>query len=156
VSPLDWTAVAAIGQLVAATISFLGLVFVAVQIRDGRKSADFQNLLEFDRRAAERESALLRAETEGAKNQAFFELVNFLETLAAALNAKLLPRVSRRVVREKLIDSIVVISEESSWHQKLFDGVTSETTFAELTKFMRRERQTIDKLAGARARTAHA
>ena len=131
-------------------------VFIGTQIRDSRKSADFQNLLEFDRRAAERENALLCAETEATKKQAFFEFVNFLETRAAALNARLLPRVSRKHVREKLINSIVVITEELSWHQTLFEGVTSATTFAELTKFMRREKRTIGGLAGARARTGRA
>jgi len=156
VSNSDWTALAAIGQLFAATASFFGLVFIGVQIRDSRKSADFQNLLEFDRRAAERENAFLCAETEATKKQTFFELVNFLETHAAALNARLLPRVSRKLVREKLIDSIVMITEESYWHQTLLEGVTSATTFAELTKFMRREKRTIDGLAVARARTGRA
>lgn len=148
---LDWTALAAIGQLAAAAVGLIGLVFVGVQVRATRKTSDFQNLLEFDRRAAEREDALLRAETEATKKQAFFEFLNFLETHAAALNAKLLPGKSRQLIREKLINSIAVITEEPPWHQTLFDGVTSPTAFAELAKFMRREKGAIDSLVKARA-----
>jgi hypothetical protein len=124
---------------------------VGLQVRATRKTSDFQNLLEFDRRAAEREHALLCADTEATKKQAFFEFTNFLETHAAALNANLLPPTSRQIVREKLIDSIALITEEPSWHPTLFDGVTSSTVFAELVKFMRREKRAIDSLVKARA-----
>jgi hypothetical protein len=46
---------------------------------------------------------------------------------------------------------IAVITEEPSWHPTLFDGVTSPTAFAELGKFMRREKHAIDNLVKARA-----
>ena len=69
----NWTALAAIGQLAAAAVGLIGLVFVGVQVRATRKTSDFHNLLEFDRRAAERENALLCAESEATKKQAFFE-----------------------------------------------------------------------------------
>jgi hypothetical protein len=82
----------------------VGPVRNGLQVRATRKTSDFQNLLEFDRRAAEREHALLCADTEATKKQAFFEFTNFLETHAAALNANLLPPTSRQIVREKLID----------------------------------------------------
>lgn len=147
----DWTALAAIGQLGAAAAALIGLVFVGLEVRATRKTSDFHNLLEFDRRAAKREDALLCAETEATKKQAFFEFVNFLETHAAGLNAKLLPRKSRQLIREKLIDSIAVITEKPSWHQTIADGVTSPTAFAELRKFMRREKRAIDNLVRARA-----
>jgi hypothetical protein len=151
VTDSNWTALAAIGQLAAAAAALIGLIFVGLEVRATRKTSDFHNLLEFDRRAAEREHALLRAENEATKKQAFFEFMNFLETHAAALNAKLLPRKSRQLVREKLVDSIAVITEEPSWHQTIVDGITSPTAFAELRKFMGREKRAIDNLVKARA-----
>jgi hypothetical protein len=151
VTDSNWAALAAIGQMLAAFAGLAALVFVGVQLRDSRKSADFQNLLKFDQLASERESGLLHAETEATKRQAFFEFTNFLETHAAALNAGLLPRVSRKLVREKLIDSIVLISEEPSWHQTLFDGITSPTTYVELATFMRREKRAIGLVTRGRA-----
>jgi hypothetical protein len=151
VTDSNWAALAAIGQLLAAFASLGALIFVGVQLRDSRKSADFQNLLKFDQLASEREDALIRAETEATRRQAFFEFTNFLETHAAALNARLLPRVSRKLVREKLIDSIVLISEEPSWHQTFFDGVTSTTTYVELATFMGREKRAIDRVTRERA-----
>ena len=147
----SWPALAAIGQLAAAVVAFLGLGFVGLQIRAAQKTADFQTLQEFDRRAAVREHALLRAETEAAKKQALYELANFLEMHAAALNDGLLPKTSRKFIKHKLIDSIAVITEEPSTHQTLLDGVTSPTTFAELVKFMHREKREIDALVKARA-----
>jgi hypothetical protein len=78
-------------------------------------------------------------------------LANFLEVLAASLNAGLLPKISRKIIREKLVDSIALITEEPSWHSTLFDGVMSSTAFAELAKFMRREKPAIEGLVKARA-----
>jgi hypothetical protein len=147
----DCSAVAAVAQIVAAGAAVLGLVFGGFQIRAARNTADVQHLMQFVRDVSEREHALLRADKEATKTQAFYELANFLEVLAASLNAGLMPKISRKIIHEKLVDSIAVITEEPSWHSTLFDGVTSPTTFAELAKFMRREKPAIEGLVKARA-----
>jgi hypothetical protein len=55
--------------------------------------------------------------------------LNFLEAYAAALTGGLFPKITRDIVREKLIDSIAVITGAPAWLVKLREAVTSETTF---------------------------
>jgi len=141
--PSVWEVAAAIGQVVAAICSVAGLVFVGVQIRTARKVADVQALQEFNRGTRERESALLRAQDATEREQAFIELLNFLETNAAAYNGRLFPSVSRRIVRDNLATSIAAIQFEPVWTDKFSDAIRTTSTFEELGIFMAAEKKTI-------------
>lgn len=128
----------------AASASIAALFFVGVQIRIARRTADLQALQEFVKSAAEREACLLNADTDAKRQQAFFEFLNFLEMNAAAVNGALFHEMIRTIAIDKLCTSIAVIQVNSAWHDKLNDAITASTTFEELTKFMRRERKTIE------------
>lgn len=140
----EWAIAAAAGQVVAAATAVVALFFVGVQIRVARQTADLQALQEFLRSATEREACLRDSETDHKKQQAFWEFLNFLEVNAAAVNGGLFHHVSRSIVVDKLCTSIAVIQENAEWHDQFHQAVTASTTFAELAKFMKRERQTIE------------
>ena len=140
----------AIGQCAAAVAAVLGLGFIGWQIREARKTSDFQSLQAFLRDTKEHEHALLKAGTAEARDQAFIEFLNFLEAYAAALNGRLFPKITRSIVREKLIDSIAVIEEAPAWHVKLEEAVTSATTFQCLGQFIGNERAVIKAVVNAR------
>ncbi|MGJ0507169.1 MAG: hypothetical protein ACR652_08535 [Methylocystis sp.] len=141
----------AIGQCVGAAAAVLGLGFIGWQVKEARKTSDIQSLQAFLRDTKEHEHALLEAKTVEAKDQSFIELLNFLEAYAAAINGGLFPKITRDIVREKLIDSIAVITESDAWHVKLAEAVTSESTFQCLRQFMRKEKAAINAVISARA-----
>lgn len=141
----------AIGQCVGAAAAILGLGFIGWQVREARKTSDIQSLQAFLRDTKEHEHALLEAKTADAKDQAFIEFLNFLEAYAAAINGGLFSKITRDIVREKLIDSIAVITESEAWHAKLVEAVTSETTFQCLRQFAGKEKVAIKAVVSARA-----
>jgi len=132
--------------MVAAGASVVGLVFVGLQIRAARLTADIKILQEFNRSTIEREFAFLNAGDDDRKEQAFVELINFLEINAAAFNGRLLPSVSRKIVRDSLANSIAAIQMAPQWAEKFEDAVRTATTFDELGIFMRAEKATINSV----------
>jgi len=130
----------------------LGLGFIGWQVNEARKASNVNSLLAFLQDVKEHEHALLRGETEEEKDQAFIEFLNFLEAYAAAINGRLFPKVTHKLVREKLIDCIAVITEAKAWYPKLEEAVTSPTTFQCLTQFTSKERTAINSLVSARRR----
>jgi chorismate mutase len=144
--PSVWEIAAAVGQVVAAVSSVAGLFFVGVQIRSARKVADIKTLQEFNRGTQERELALLNAQDNIRKEQAFVELLNFLEVNAAALNGNSFPPISRRIVKDSLATSIAAIQIEPAWAGKFSDAIRTISTFEELGLFMRREKKSIQAI----------
>jgi hypothetical protein len=144
----ELTFVATIAQVVAAIAAVAGLVFVGVQIRSARKVADPQALQRFLEDASAFERRLLEASGDEARNTAFFELLNFLETSATALNAHLYPTTSARMIKEKLRDSLAVI-DASPFRSKIESAITSNTTFIEIRKFIENNRTEIAALVEA-------
>lgn len=142
---------AAVGQCVSAAAAVFGLWFIGRQIGEARKASDVQSLQTFLRDTREHERALVAAATLEDKDHAFIEFLNFLEAYAAATNERLFPKVTRSIVREKLINSIAVITEAQAWHGKMAEAVTSGTTFQCLSLFMRREKAAIKAVVDARA-----
>jgi hypothetical protein len=150
VTDSDWTRVSAIGQAAAAAVSMLALIGLYFQIRMTRKSADLKALQDFVQNADQREDRLLDAATDEKRDQAFVEFLNFLETSAGALNDGLFPKTTSKFVREKVRDSIATIQGVSPWHVKFEQAITTDTTFAELAKFMKRNRADIDRVVKMR------
>jgi hypothetical protein len=156
VTDSDWTRISAIGQAAAAIIATLALAGLYFQIRMTRKSADLQALQDFVRNADQREDRLLDAVTDAKKDQSFNEFLNFLESSAGALNHNLFPKTTKQFVREKVRDSIATIQSVQSWHIKFEQAITTDTTFAEIAKFMRRNRADIERVVKMRAALATA
>lgn len=105
----------------------------------------------------EREAALAVAKDDLAKQRhAFVEFMNFLEIYAAAINASLLVGVAREIVEEKIVDSLVELTNAPQWHDDIEQSMRSSTTYMHLRKFNRKRRSSIkfqadaaEKLAGA-------
>jgi hypothetical protein len=146
-----WTLAASIDQVFATTISAIGLVFSGVglimvvrQAKVAQRASDFGALIELERTMREREASLLAADSVDKKKQAFIDFLNFLETIASALNENLLQTTSRTLAEDKLCSSIAVIQNSPAWHYDLQKAVTSSTTFKDLVKFVGKHRKTID------------
>jgi hypothetical protein len=151
VTDSDWTRISAIGQAAAAIIAAIALVGLYFQLRMTRKSTDLKALQDFVQNADQREDRLLDAATDAKQDQAFIEFLNFLETSAGALNHDLFPRTTKKFVREKVRDSIATIQGVQTWHIKFEQAITTDTTFAEIAKFMRRNRADIERVVKMRA-----
>lgn len=141
----------AAGQCIQAAAAIIGLGAIWWQIREARKTSDVQSLQAFLRDAKEHENALLQATTEDDQHQAFIEFLNFLEVYSAAINGGLFPTITSDIVREKIIDAVVMITEAEAWHGKLAEAITSKSTFQCLNAFMRREKPAISAAISARA-----
>ena len=136
------TLIATTAQVLAAFASVVALGFVGLQIRSARTVADLTALQEFWRNITKQERKLSDPDTT-KKQMAFLELLNFLEITAAAVNDKLYPKVSRRIVRDKLQSSVAALECAPDWHKMFLDAVATPTTFSELLKFMGRDRRQI-------------
>lgn len=150
---MGWDAVAAIAQVAAAIFALLGLGFVGYQIRLAGKTADFGHLRDLVQDVTVGEQAMLRAATDAEREAAFYAFLNLLETYAAAVNAGLLRPASKKIAREKLIDSLAAITSQPQWYPILREAMTSSSVLSELVKFSRREekaiKETADRLGAA-------
>lgn len=144
----DWNAVSAVGSILAGFSAFAGLLFIGIQIKAARKTADLQALQTFLQDTQKYEERLLAAKDSSSKESAFNDLLNFLELNAAAMNDNLFSKTTRRMAMEKLADSILIIESAREWHDRFCSAMTTETTFEELSKFYKRERKYIDKRRG--------
>lgn len=133
----------AVGTCASAIIAFFGLFGIAWQISLGRRGADLQALQTFLRDAKEHENALIQAKG-SAKDQAFVEYLNFLETYSAAVNDRLFPPVTRKHAIDRIIGAVVMIGEMPEWHDKIDKAITSSTTFDELRDFIKKHRRIIE------------
>lgn len=150
-SDKQWSAISAIGTIAQAATALVGLLFVGTQIRQARKTGDLQSLQEFLRATKAHEHALINSIIDEDREKAFYEFMNFLEIQAAALRGKLFSSVTRKIVREKIRDSVAVIEDIEPWMAKLEAAISSETTFEHLRAFCKRERRHIDRVKRARA-----
>ena len=140
-TPEGWSILSAIGSLVAGVAALLGLPFIGWQVRAARKTSDLQALQSFSTEMQKCEERLLAAKCEKSREAAFNDLLNLLELNAAALNAGLFPRTTRRLAREKIRDSLLVIESAKEWHSKFLQSITTETTFSEILLFIRSEKK---------------
>jgi hypothetical protein len=144
-----WTAAAAVGQLVAAASAVAGLFFLGAQVRAGHHISDVQILQEFTRETTARELALLQAETDSHKRRAFVEYLNFLEIYAGAMNGRLLPPVSRKLISDSLSNALATIQTNAAWSEQLFDAIRTTSTFEEIGRFLSENKKIISEKAEA-------
>jgi hypothetical protein len=129
--------------------------FAGCQMLLARRTSGLQSLQSFDKAATEREAALLEAATDGPRHEyAFNEYMNFLELYAGACNrhllsGSLLTGFARRFVRDRLLDSVVVIERAGhELHIAIDRAIYQPGTFEELRRFAKRNRK---RLAARRA-----
>lgn len=127
------------GQLIASAAAVAALGFVGWQIKLARKAADFSTLKNFLRDVKEYQDALLSAAPE-RKDAAFVEFMNFLEIYALALDQKLVPKVSRKLIAQTLCESLACIWNAPKFHPLIENAYTSPETSKNLLILRRRMR----------------
>jgi hypothetical protein len=142
-----WTAAAAVGQLFAAAAAIAGLFFLGAQVRAGRRVADVQILQEFARETTAREYALVQAEGDAQKQRAFVEYLNFLEIYAGAMNGKLLPSMSRKLIGDSLSNARATIQTNATWSDQFAAAIRTTSTFDEVGRFLSENRKAVSEKA---------
>ncbi|GAA0273376.1 MULTISPECIES: hypothetical protein [Methylorubrum] len=154
----QWAALSAAGTALQALIALAALFYVGAQLRAGRKAGDLQALQELFNAVTEREQALLRSRDKpDEQDAAFLEFMNFLELRTVALNGGLLGRYPKKILREKIIDSLAVIEGMPEWQQRFIEAKSSATAFEHLQRFARKNRKAINRVKAhmmAKAETA--
>ena len=133
------------GQLIASAAAVAALGFVGWQIKLARKAADFSTLKNFLRDVKEYQDALLSAAPE-RKDAAFVEFMNFLEIYALALDQKLVPKVSRKLIAQTLCESLACIWNAPKFHPLIENAYTSPETFEKLIDFAKKNESKIEEL----------
>ncbi len=142
-----WTAAAALGQVVAAAAAVAGLFFLGAQIRAGQRISDIQILQEFTRETTTREFALLHGEDDAQKRRAFIEYLNFLEIYAGAMNGRLLPSISKKLVSDSLSNASATIQTNAVWSEQFADAIRTTSTFEEIGRFLSKNKKAISDKA---------
>jgi len=132
ITPSVSAAIAAIAALVAACSA----TFAGVQMLLARRTSVLQVLQSFDKAVGDREAALSSAKTEETKEHAFHEFMNLLELYAAICNRKLVTGLAYEMIRDRLIDSVVVIERAEAWHNIIDQAIFHSGTFEELRVFL--------------------
>lgn len=130
----------ALAACVAALVAATSAGFAGFQVMLSRRTATLQVLQVFDKAITEREAALAAADTDQAKEHAFIEFLNFLELYAGIANRTLLAGLALELVRDRLIDSVVVIERAPAWHDAIDNAIFHQDTFGELRKFLEMHR----------------
>ncbi len=140
-APLIGAAIAGI----SAFISAIGLGVAAYQMLQTRRTAVLQTLQEFFKTVVERERALLGAKAGTPEHRcAFEEFLNCLELYSSTINHRMLKDPAREIVRDKIIDSVVIIQEYvNETLATLEEHITSEAAYTHLRKFISANRRTI-------------
>lgn len=132
--------VGTVASAISAIAATLGLAFVGIQIRAARGTNDFQALLEFERLIDDRERAFFGAvrkdPSDGLADEAYHSLLNLLEVYAAAHNRRLIHRTTAEFVKDKLLDSHVLIEEDVYWRDKRAKAKLNTTTFSAWDRFV--------------------
>jgi hypothetical protein len=139
---------------ISAVFSAIALGVAAHQMVQTRKTAVLQSLQEFFMTIIERERALSAASTGTPEHTwAFEEFLNCLELYSSVLNHRMLKDPAREIVRDKIIDSVVIIQEYTNKTLiTLEEHITSEAAYIHLRKFIQLNRQLIDSRRSVRQR----
>lgn len=83
------------------------------------------------------------------QRHALVEFMNFLEIYSAGINAGLFVGVAHEIVRDKIVDSIVQLTNAPAWHAEIEGSIRSPVTYKHLRRFMRDYRPLIDDRSAA-------
>ena len=139
--------------LLALFVSFCSLLFTAVSFRGTKRSGDLTALIKFVETLQVAEKNFF-SEEDSAKDDRFVELLNLLEAYCAAYHANLLPRKTRELVRDKLIDALALIRRYDAWAAKFSESTVGEKAFAELERFEKAHHKRIAMVASKLAAPA--
>jgi hypothetical protein len=145
IAPLVSAAIAAIAALVAACSA----TFAGVQMLLARRTSVLQVLQSFDKAVGDREAALGSAKTEETKEHAFHEFMNLLELYAAICNRNLVTGLAYELIRDRLIDSVVVIERAKTWHDIIDQAIFHSGTFEELRLLLETHKSILAARRGA-------
>lgn len=135
----------AVAASIAALIAVIAVLFAGVQILLARKTATIQVVQTFDKAAAEREAALASAADANKKEHAFNEFLNFLELYAALCNRSLVFGIANEIIRDRLIDSVIVLERAPAWHEKIDRAIYHHETFSHLRQFVQKNKRILDE-----------
>lgn len=141
----EWAALSAIGAIASAVISLIGLWFVVLQLRASTKVADIDHLQSFLATTTQLERAFMQASDQSDKEAAFFELLNYLEFLAAGIQKGNFRSLSREFIRDKLVDALALIEIYPEWQHKLEGAKSTPTSLTYLTRFRRKNRCRVER-----------
>jgi hypothetical protein len=140
-----------IAQVAAVFAATAAASLAAFQLLLSRRTAALQVLQSFDKAATEREAAIMAASDAAKRTYAFNEYMNFLELYAAFCNrhglaGSLLTGFGRRFVRNRLLDSVVVIERAvPETHEAIKKAIFQPGTFNELYVFVKRNKSRLKK-----------
>lgn len=144
---LGWDDIAAIAQVIAATVAALSLVGIWLQIAHSRKVADVQVIQAFRSEARDLEGTLNSSRTEEDLEVAFIDFLNFIECYALIVERKLVPETSRELITQKVRDSLAILVANDHWNEQLKEAITGPDTFDALKRFKAKHKQEIFDLA---------
>jgi hypothetical protein len=139
----QWSAVAAGGSVVAATVS-LAVAWHAKRIQG--RSADFANCTEVVEQLGNAMRRVRDASEDHYKFE-FVELLNLLEALALLYNEGKIAPSTKKITCKFLEESLAWIRGDDGMKRLMTDSVTGDETYAELQEFEERRRREIAKRA---------
>jgi hypothetical protein len=143
-APVDWEAVSYIATAISTVVAIIGFGAVTYQILQARKSSDLEGIQSFFSGITLREHEFITATICDNKTKSFNELVNYFEVYALAINKKLLPKASRDLVIDKLIEGIALIHVDATWLTSYQSAKITPNTFCELEKFTNKYKKKIE------------
>lgn len=134
---------------IEAFAALIGLLFVGFQIRLARRSSDLQTLMHFVEGFRQHEHRLMSSKNINEQRVAFVDLLNLIETWAAAYNEKLLRGASRKMAKQKLRDALAIVQADKNWGEELASSISSKDTFSEIHTFYSKNNKSINAMSAA-------
>lgn len=140
-----WTAVAATAAAVSAFVSLASIRIVWRSSATQAKAADFDNCM----RTIEWLAEALRKVRDARPEHTEFEIreyLNVLEGLALLINDDKIAPSTLRLVEKFLEEAWAAVRSDAGWRKLVEKSITGDETFAELLKFVARNKARIDAL----------
>jgi hypothetical protein len=119
-------------------------------MRNAVRVATLQSLQEFFKTVLDRERAVRDAKTLEEREYSFNEYMDCLELYAGAYNARLLRKLTREIVRDKIIDVVVVLELLPESRAQVEKAINSPAVYSHLYAFVKSHRTTITSRLEAR------
>lgn len=138
-----WSDVATIA---AGVLAAVGLIATAISLRANARSNDLSSLFMVLREIGDAESRLAQSLSNAEEfRKCLNSYLNLLETLAAAINNKLLNKVTRTIAKDRLVNDLAILQSNDASKDAFEKAITSPDTFMEIRLFFRRHRTPIER-----------